>query len=71
MPETATLFIDGQWVAASNGATRTIICPADGSEVGVVSEGTSTTPTVQLRLPAQPSTRVNGVTRPLRNAVIS
>ena len=41
MPETATLFIDGQWVAASNGATRTIICPADGSEVGVVSEGTS------------------------------
>lgn len=37
----ATLFIDGEWVASSNGATRTIICPADGTEVGVVSEATT------------------------------
>src|SRR5699024_11838798 len=36
-----TLFIDGQWVASSNQATRTIYCPADGSEVGVVSEATT------------------------------
>lgn len=36
-----TLFINGQWVAASNQATRTIYCPADGSEVGVVSEATT------------------------------
>lgn len=35
---TATLFIDGTWVPASSGETRTIICPADGSEVGAVSE---------------------------------
>jgi len=36
-----TLFINGQWVASSNNATRTIYCPADGSEVGVVSEATT------------------------------
>ncbi|WP_147105894.1 aldehyde dehydrogenase family protein [Nesterenkonia populi] len=35
---TATLFIDGQWVPAASGETRTISCPADGSEVGIVSE---------------------------------
>ena len=34
----ATLFIDGQWTASSSGATRTVFCPADQSEVGVVSE---------------------------------
>lgn len=39
--DTATLFIDGEWVASSSGATRTIYCPADGSAVGVVSEATS------------------------------
>jgi betaine-aldehyde dehydrogenase len=31
---TATLFIDGQWVASSDGGTRTVTCPADGSTVG-------------------------------------
>src|SRR5699024_2380876 len=36
-----TLYIDGAWVSASNGATRTVYCPADGSEVGVVSEATT------------------------------
>lgn len=36
-----TLFIDGQWVPASDGGTRTIYCPADGREVGVVSEATT------------------------------
>ena len=36
-----TLFIDGQWVPASDGGTRTIYCPANGSEVGVVSEATT------------------------------
>ena len=37
---TATQFIDGAWVPSSDGDTRTIHCPADGSEVGVVAEGT-------------------------------
>ena len=37
----ATLFIDGAWVASSTGQTRTIHCPADGSEVGVVSEASA------------------------------
>lgn len=32
------LFIDGAWGDAVDGATRTIVCPADGSEVGVVPE---------------------------------
>jgi betaine-aldehyde dehydrogenase len=36
-----TLFIDGQWQAAARGGTRTIVCPADGTEVGVVAEATA------------------------------
>lgn len=40
-PAAQTLFIDGQWQAAENDATRTIYCPADGTEVGVVSEGSA------------------------------
>lgn len=36
-----TLFIDGAWVAASSGGSRTVTCPADGTEVGVVSEATA------------------------------
>ncbi|WP_298586638.1 aldehyde dehydrogenase family protein [uncultured Kocuria sp.] len=36
-----TLFIDGQWQAAAQGGTRTIVCPADGTEVGVVAEATA------------------------------
>ncbi len=40
MPET-DLFIDGQWRPSSDGGTRTITCPADGSVVATVSEGTS------------------------------
>lgn len=39
--ETATLFINGEWGASSSGKTRTIYCPADGTEVGVVSEATT------------------------------
>lgn len=35
----ASLFIDGSWVPAASGATRTITCPADGTTVDVVSEG--------------------------------
>lgn len=35
------LLIDGQWVSASDGATREIRCPADGSLVAVVDEATS------------------------------
>ncbi|GEE00999.1 betaine-aldehyde dehydrogenase [Gordonia spumicola] len=34
----ATLFIDGEWEQAADGATRDIRCPADGSLVGTVSE---------------------------------
>ena len=37
----ATLYINGSWVPSSNGGTRTITCPADQTEVGVVSEATS------------------------------
>ena len=29
----ASLFIDGSWVPAASGATRTITCPADGTTV--------------------------------------
>lgn len=36
------LFIDGRWVAAADGGTRTITCPADGTLVGTVSEATDT-----------------------------
>ncbi|MDO5366959.1 aldehyde dehydrogenase family protein [Kocuria sp.] len=35
-----TLYIDGQWVPALDGGTRTITCPADGTEVAVVAEAT-------------------------------
>ncbi|MDO4919316.1 aldehyde dehydrogenase family protein [Kocuria sp.] len=35
-----TLYIDGQWVPALRGGTRTITCPADGTEVAVVAEAT-------------------------------
>ena len=37
-----TLFINGEWVAATEGGTRTIVCPANGEEVGVVAEATAT-----------------------------
>lgn len=36
-----TLFINGEWVEAIEGGTRTIICPANGEEVGVVAEATA------------------------------
>jgi betaine-aldehyde dehydrogenase len=35
MPE---LYVDGSWVSARSGATRTIVCPADGTVVGQVDE---------------------------------
>ncbi|TFD48355.1 aldehyde dehydrogenase family protein [Cryobacterium frigoriphilum] len=38
---TATLFIGGAWVPASDNATRTIRCPANGEFVGSVSEATT------------------------------
>ncbi|MEX5294512.1 aldehyde dehydrogenase family protein [Kocuria sp. CPCC 205268] len=38
---TETLFIDGRWEAAAAGGTRTIVCPADGTEVATVSEATA------------------------------
>jgi betaine-aldehyde dehydrogenase len=34
------LFIDGRWVAAAAGGTRSIVCPADGTLVGTVAEAT-------------------------------
>ena len=37
----ATLYIDGAWVPSSTGDTRFIICPADGTDVGVVSEAST------------------------------
>ncbi|MBC7724338.1 MAG: aldehyde dehydrogenase family protein [Burkholderiaceae bacterium] len=41
MTDTATLYIDGAWVPASDGGTRDIRCPADGELVGAVSEATT------------------------------
>ncbi|MFO7690710.1 MAG: aldehyde dehydrogenase family protein [Cryobacterium sp.] len=38
---TATLFINGSWVPASDNGTRLISCPADGEPVGHVSEATT------------------------------
>lgn len=38
MPE---LFVDGAWVGAREGGSRTISCPADGSHVADVDEGTA------------------------------
>jgi betaine-aldehyde dehydrogenase len=40
----ADFFIDGAWVPAKRGRTREIRCPADGSLVGEVDEGTRGTP---------------------------
>ena len=37
----ATLYIDGAWVPATAGETRTVTCPADQREVGVVSEASA------------------------------
>ncbi|WP_392545429.1 aldehyde dehydrogenase family protein [Oryzobacter telluris] len=34
------LFLDGRWVPAAEGGTRSITCPADGSPVGTVAEAT-------------------------------
>lgn len=36
-----SLLIGGQWVPAASGATRTIHCPADGTEVGMVAEASA------------------------------
>ncbi|MCF8604949.1 aldehyde dehydrogenase family protein [Gordonia sp. HY442] len=36
-----TLFVDGRWEAAADGATRDIRCPADGSLVATVSEASA------------------------------
>lgn len=33
------MLIDGKWVCASSGATRSIINPYDGSELAQVAEG--------------------------------
>jgi betaine-aldehyde dehydrogenase len=41
MTTSATLYIDGAWVPSSTGETRTVICPADQSEVAVVSEAST------------------------------
>src|SRR5699024_7570108 len=38
----SSLFIDGEWRAASGGMTRDIECPADGSLVATVAEGCET-----------------------------
>ncbi|GAB18367.1 betaine aldehyde dehydrogenase [Gordonia effusa NBRC 100432] len=41
MTATGTLFIDGLWRTAADGGTREIRCPADGSLVGIVDEGSA------------------------------
>ena len=35
------LYIDGRFVPARGGGRRTVVCPADGSEIGEVDEGTA------------------------------
>jgi len=35
------LLIDGRWVSAHDGATRTIVCPANGRDVGTVPEASA------------------------------
>ncbi|MBL0884789.1 aldehyde dehydrogenase family protein [Myceligenerans indicum] len=37
----SSLFVDGEWRAAADGATREIVCPADGSAAGTVSEASA------------------------------
>ncbi|GAB3160767.1 aldehyde dehydrogenase family protein [Myceligenerans halotolerans] len=37
----SSLYIDGAWQAAADGATRDIVCPADGSDAGTVSEASA------------------------------
>ncbi|RPF22698.1 aldehyde dehydrogenase family protein [Myceligenerans xiligouense] len=37
----SSLYIDGTWQAAADGATRDIWCPADGGAVGAVSEASA------------------------------
>ena len=37
-----SLYIDGRWQHAANGATRTITCPADGQTVAIVDEADKT-----------------------------
>ncbi|MEJ5913368.1 aldehyde dehydrogenase family protein [Pseudokineococcus sp. 1T1Z-3] len=39
-PAPTSLYVDGRWRAASDGGTREIRCPADGSLVATVSEAT-------------------------------
>ncbi|GAB4084212.1 aldehyde dehydrogenase family protein [Myceligenerans cantabricum] len=41
MSVAATLFVDGGWTPAADGATRDIACPADGSPVDSVSEASA------------------------------
>lgn len=43
------LLIGGTWLDASDGATREIRCPADGSLVATVSEGTASDATAAVR----------------------
>lgn len=50
MTETATLFIDGEWVPSGDDGTRDIHCPADGELVDTVSE--ATTADVELAIAA-------------------
>ena len=39
-----TLFIDGTWRHSESGGTRTIVCPADGTEVAVVDDAVRPVP---------------------------
>ena len=37
----SALLIDGEWLPAATGATRTVVCPADGRAVGEVPEASA------------------------------
>ena len=69
--DATTLYIDGSWVASSDGGTRTVTCPADGAEVGVVSEATPEDVDEPSRPRAAPSTTASGPTGPHPSAATS
>ena len=44
------LYVDGRWTSAHSGGTRSVRCPADGTEVAVVDEASAED--TERRLPA-------------------
>lgn len=67
--QASTLFINGAWVPSQSGETRLTSCPADGSEVGVVSKLGKRTPWQRSLPPGRHSNPECGLTlRPASGA---